>query len=76
MLSEFTVALLEDSGTRLTTLHWVESASIKMGKGMQVLHCNDNLLIQFFVYVSLGCSFLNKRCNNQSVHPYLLDLTL
>ncbi|XP_065915873.1 leishmanolysin-like peptidase isoform X1 [Dysidea avara] len=57
VLSEFTVALLEDSGwykANYTALHELNQVPLLWGKG-------------------LGCSFLNEQCTDKNVYPYLCD---
>ncbi|XP_065916685.1 uncharacterized protein [Dysidea avara] len=57
IFSEFTLALLEDSGWykgNYTALSALNKRSLEWGKG-------------------LGCSFLTQRCVDKSVYPYLCD---
>ena len=82
VLSEFTLALFEDSGwykANYTALYDLQQNPLQWGKGI-ILH--SHLLKAFVVFmylkansfaIGLGCDFLTERCSHQSVFPYLCD---
>ena len=78
VLSEFTLALFEDSGwykANYTALYNLKQNPLQWGKGRN-RHNTDLtfMYVQLYLYVTgLGCAFLMERCTNKSTFPYLCD---
>ena len=74
-MSEFTLALFEDSGWyrgNYTALNNLKQNPLQWGKGK---HLNLLILspINYVCTTGLGCDFLTERCTNFSIFPYLCD---
>ena len=78
ILTDFTIALLEDSGWykgNYTALDELNQLPLEWGKGTYVCRRFDSSLcaIKLCMHSGLGCSFLNHRCINKTIYPYLCD---
>ena len=76
VLSEFTLALLEDTGwykANYTALHSIKQNPLRWGKGEDwvYVYLIHNLMRIFTT--GLGCPFLTESCHNESAFPYLCN---
>ena len=72
VLSEFTLALFEDSGWykgNYTALSDLKQNPLQWGKGELYSYVH----VYHWFTTGLGCAFLTEQCTNKSIFPYLCD---
>ena len=83
VLSEFTLALFEDSGwykANYTAFYNLQQNPLQWGKGkalyIATLSFSNVKYLIHFCMTGLGCDFLTQQCSDHSIFPYLCDTNM